>query len=77
MQSQDVKTTMELSRHMSPTDFAAYGTHEIAYVKTVDQEGSLAYAVHAADGTQLTVMGKRDQAFAVIRQNDLEPVSAH
>ncbi|WP_366655434.1 DUF1150 family protein [Fodinicurvata sp. EGI_FJ10296] len=77
MQSQDVKTTMELSRHMSPTDFAAYGTQEIAYVKTIDQEGSTAFAVHAADGTQLTVMTERDQAFAVIRQNDLEPVSAH
>jgi hypothetical protein len=77
MQSQDSKSNSALSRYMSPNDFAAYGAQEIAYVKTVLQDESIAYSVHAADGTPLTVISNRDQAFAVVRQNDLEPVSAH
>jgi len=64
-------------RHLSPADFAELGAHDMAYVKEIDLHGARAYAVHAADGSQLTVMGSRDAAFAVCVQNDLEPVSAH
>lgn len=64
-------------RTMSPSDFAAFGVQEVAYVKTVTLEGRQTFEVHAADGTPLTVMPDRETAFVVIRQNDLEPVSAH
>ena len=64
-------------RHLSPADFAALGVQDMAYVKQTQVDGSAAYAVHAADGTPLTVMNSRDEAFAVCVQNDLEPVSAH
>lgn len=64
-------------RHLSPTDFAALGMHDMAYVKETDINGARAYAVHAADGTQLTVMENRETAFAACVQNDLDPVSAH
>lgn len=66
-----------LSREMSSMDFAAYGLQELAYVKPVVVEGDLAFAVHGADGTPLAVLATRDLAFAVVRQNDMEPVSAH
>ncbi|HET8728143.1 MAG TPA: DUF1150 family protein [Alphaproteobacteria bacterium] len=67
-----------LSREMSSVDFATYGVHELAYVKPVVAEGGeAAFAVHAADGTPLAVLATRDLAFAVVRQNDMEPVSAH
>lgn len=64
-------------RHLSPADFAALGVHDMAYVKETMVDGNAAFAVHAADGTPLTVMNNRDEAFAVCVQNDLEPVSVH
>jgi hypothetical protein len=62
---------------MSDHDLAALGLQEVAYVKPVSVEGNTAYAVHAADGTEIAVMADRDVAFAAIRQNDLRPVSVH
>jgi len=70
-------TINEFLRHLSPADFAALGVQDMAYIKQTQVDGSPAYAVHAADGTPLTVMNSRDEAFAVCVQNDLEPVSAH
>ena len=70
-------TINAMLRHLSPADFAALGVHDLAYVKQTRVNGVVAYAVHAADGTPLTVMNSRGEAFAVCVQNDLEPVSAH
>lgn len=70
-------TITSFLRHLSPADFAALGVQDMAYVKVTEVNGQRAYAVHAADGTPLTVMASRDAAFAVCVQNDLEPVSAH
>lgn len=42
---------------------------------TVD--GKELYAIHAADGEPLAMVEDRRLAFAVIRQNDLEPASVH
>jgi hypothetical protein len=50
---------------------------DIAYVKPVVVDGNAGYAIHAADGTQMAVIADRDIAFAVVRQNELEPVSVH
>ncbi|MDA1132157.1 MAG: DUF1150 family protein [Proteobacteria bacterium] len=49
----------------------------LAYVKAVDFEGVAAYAIHAADGTQLAIVASRDLAFATVRQHDMNPVSVH
>ncbi len=35
------------------------------------------YAVHAADGERLALVRDRRLAFALARQNDMAPVSAH
>ncbi len=62
-------------RGMSPSDFAAWGMPELAYVKQAgDGDG---WSIHAADGTQMGLAPNRDLAFAAIRQHDLEPVSVH
>lgn len=72
------RAALGLSRDMSVQDFAAYGVQQMAYVKVVrDQAGQPVASVHGADGTPLTVVPTRETAFALIRQNDLEPVSAH
>ena len=53
------------------------GLEDVAYVKRVVLDGTEGFAVHAADGTQMAVLPNRELAFAVIRQNDLDPVSVH
>jgi hypothetical protein len=69
--------TTEQMRHMTTNDLAMLGMQDIAYVKPVIVEGSSGYAVHAADGTQMALIANRDLAFAVVRQNEMEPVSVH
>lgn len=61
----------------SRQDFCSLGLEDLAYVKTVMIEGQPLYAIHAADGTPLTVIKGRDVAFAAIRQHDMEPMSVH
>ena len=70
-------TIVEKLRTLSPTDFAALGMSDLAYVKPVLVDGKLAYAIHAADGTSMAVVNDRDLAFAAIRQHDLEAVDVH
>lgn len=57
--------------------FTALGLNAFAYIKPVQHEGADAYSVHTADGQQVAIAANRDLAFALIRQNDLEPVDAH
>jgi len=78
---------MEKQRHASyraipPADFAALGVQQIAYIKPVRVDAetgvvSRSYAIHAADGTQVMVVGSRDAAWAAVIQNDMAPVSVH
>jgi hypothetical protein len=64
-------------RRMSPRELAFLGIQDIAYVRRVEINGSAAYAVHAADGSQIAVLADRSVAFATVRQHDLEPLSVH
>jgi hypothetical protein len=64
-------------RHLTPHDLAALGVQDLAFVKRITVNDEIAYAVHAADGTQMALMTDRDVAFAAIRQHGLEPVSVH
>ena len=64
-------------RHMSSRELALFGMQDLAYVKPVLVNGVAAFAVHAADGTQITVLPDRDIALATLRQHDLEPLSVH
>ena len=64
-------------RRMSRQELALFGVQDIAYVKPVLIDGTAGYAVHAADGTVIAVLDDRDTAFAMLRQNDLEPMSLH
>jgi len=70
--------TIEQMRHMTANDLAMLGMQDIAYVKPVAVDGGgTGYAIHAADGTQMALTASRDLAFAVVRQNEMEPVSVH
>ena len=69
--------TTEQMRQMTVQDLAMLGMQDIAYVKPVTVDGAAGFAIHAADGTQMALIADRDIAFAVVRQNELEPVSVH
>lgn len=64
-------------RHMSAHELALFGIQDVAYIKRVLVNNAVAYAVHAADGTQIAVLPDRGVAFATVRQHDLEPLSVH
>lgn len=70
-------TASQFLRQLSSQDLAAYGVNDIAYVKAVEMQGEPAFAIHAADGTVLTVLKNRELAVATVRQHDMEPVSIH
>ncbi|MDH5750233.1 MAG: DUF1150 domain-containing protein [Rhodospirillales bacterium] len=62
---------------MSADDLAALGLEDFAYVKPVIINGNPLYAIYAADGQELHTVPSRDDAFAMVVYNDLEPVSVH
>jgi len=68
---------IEKLRHISSKDFALLGMQDLAYIKRITVNDSAAFAVHAADGTQVALLPDRDVAYATVRQHDLEPVSVH
>jgi hypothetical protein len=68
---------IERIRHMSSRELALFGMQDLAYVKPVLVDGVSAFAVHAADGTQITVLPDREIALVTLRQHDLEPLSVH
>ena len=70
-------TGLERILRFTARDFEALGMGQLAYVKPVEVDGRVAFAVHAADGTEIAVMPDREVARAAIRQYDLEPVSVH
>jgi hypothetical protein len=64
-------------RQLSSRELGLLGIEHVAYVKPVLVEGVLAFAVHAADGSQLAVVVDRAAAQGLVRSHGLEPVSVH
>ena len=67
----------EILKNLTSRDFLTLGIHNVAYVKPVMVENKMAYAIHAADGTPLSVMGDMSAAVGLIINNELEPVTLH
>jgi hypothetical protein len=68
---------IEKLRLISPKEFALLGVQDVAYVKHVTVNGTVSFAIHAADGTEIAILPDRKVAFATLKQHDLEPVSVH
>ena len=66
-----------LKKTLSTQDLGSFGLEDIAYIKSVTVDGQKLHAIHAADGTPLTVVSERDLAFATVRQHDMNPASVH
>lgn len=58
-------------------DLASWGIEDVAYVRSINQNGENLYGIFAADGTELATVESRDTAIITVRQNELEPLSAH
>lgn len=74
---QDTSGVRALLRTISTRDFLNFGVQQLAYIRPVKVEDKTAYAIHAADGTPLSVMESMDTAVIVVRHNELEPVTVH
>jgi len=72
---------LHVRSEMTAQDFLALGLRDLAYVKPAavsDGEGTrVVFEIHTADGSAVGAAATRELAFAAIRQNGLEPVSAH
>jgi hypothetical protein len=64
-------------RALSPADFGRLGAGHIAYVRPIMVSGGRAFAICAADGTQMAVAPDAELAAAAIRQHEMEPLSVH
>ena len=67
--------TIEQIRQISTKDLALLGLQDFAYIKAEQHDGQTLFAVYAADGRRVAMMPKLETAVAVVRQNDLEPLS--
>lgn len=79
MNSPQENSVREFLRGLSTSDFLRIGMNEIAYVRplSISNEAKQAFAVYAADGTQLSVLDSMDMAMATLKHNDLVPVTLH
>lgn len=81
MNNSQENNVRDFLRGLSSHDFLRIGMNEIAYVRPFSVNGAVegdekqAFAVYAADGTQLSVLDSMDMAMATLRHNDLVPVT--
>ncbi|HRQ60410.1 MAG TPA: DUF1150 family protein [Alphaproteobacteria bacterium] len=64
-------------KNLSHQDFLNFGVQQIAYIKPIKLDEGKGYAIHAADGTALSVMDSLDGAITLARHNNLYPVTIH
>lgn len=76
MNSNDIDARSAL-KNLSHQDFLNFGVHQIAYIKPIRLDEGQGYAIHAADGTALSVMDSLDGAIMLARHNNLYPVTIH
>jgi hypothetical protein len=62
---------------LTPAEWQASMLNQVAYIKPVLENGQRAFAIYAADGTQLAIISDRETAFRAVRDHELEPVSVH
>ncbi|WP_297370245.1 DUF1150 family protein [Acidocella sp.] len=63
--------------HISPSELAALGLEQIAFVKPVMTEQGRAFSIHAADGTPIAIASNASLAAAAIIQNEMTPNLVH
>jgi hypothetical protein len=64
-------------RQITAMQLAQLGIAHIAYVRPLMMQGAEAFAICAADGTQMAIATDRDVAEAAIREHEMVPVAVH
>ncbi len=72
-----MRHSLEFAHSISVQDLRVLGINEVAYIKPQELDGQEFYTIHAADGTEMARVLKREIAIVTVRQNDMEPVSLH
>jgi hypothetical protein len=58
-------------------DLLGFGLGQVAYVRPMTIMNKSLFAVHAADGTPISVFDNEQAAMAALAQNDLDRVRLH
>lgn len=64
-------------RNLTQDQLMALGMADVAYVKRVVVDGTIAFAIHAADGSPMALAADRDLAMAAIVQHEMSPALVH
>lgn len=64
-------------RNLSAAQFAQLGVPELAYVRPIMVDGSMAFGIFAADGSAMAVAPEYDLAVAAIVQHEMCPAAVH
>lgn len=67
----------EVLAALSRRDFAKLGLADLAYIRPVTIDGRKGFSAHAADGTQILLSGKYQEAAWALQDYDLVAVSVH
>lgn len=70
---------MNKDQALTTDELLTVGMNQVAYIRIVDsvEKGATEFSVHAADGTQLSIMDSYDMALAAVKMSDLFPVTLH
>ena len=64
-------------RKLSPEELGRLGVSQIAYIKTVQVDGTAMTAIHAADGRPMAIAETHDGAIAAILRHEMMPILVH
>ncbi|WP_169566559.1 hypothetical protein [Sneathiella limimaris] len=59
-------------RQISPAALAVLGSMDTAYVRQIEEEGTIVYAIFSADGQRLGEEDSPELALIIAKQNDLD-----
>jgi len=71
MHRRDESTAVQDSRLLASEPY------NLAFIKRIVLDGVVSYGIMSGDGEYIGVAADRETAFAIARQNDFDPVSAH
>ncbi|OUI79065.1 hypothetical protein HK18_03915 [Commensalibacter intestini] len=60
-------------RYLTESQLKSLGVSQMAYVKTIQINGDVVFAIHAADGTPMAVTDNVKTAFAAVVQQEMMP----
>src|SRR5262245_36243368 len=73
----EVTTPLSTQVASTPLDLAKMGLTEIAYIRRAVINDTPVWSIHSAAGHPIGAAESFDQAWAAVKQHDLEPVRVH